>query len=46
MSLDVIELLGLVVSAISMLYTLLSRFSVAEELDRAKALREAAQLFD
>lgn len=46
MSLDVIELLGLVVSAIAMLYTLLSRFSVAEELERAKALREAAQLFD
>ena len=35
MSLDVIELLGLVVSAIVMLYTLLSRFSVSDELERA-----------
>ena len=46
MSLDVIELLGLVVSAIVMLYTLLSRFSVSDELERAKALQEAARLFD
>lgn len=46
MSLDVVELLGLVVSAIAMLYTMLSRFSVAEELERAKALQEAARLFD
>ncbi|MGP5633551.1 hypothetical protein [Corynebacterium casei] len=46
MSLDVIELLGLVVSAIVMLYTLLSRFLVSDELERAKALQEAARLFD
>ena len=46
MSLDVIELLGLVVSAIAMLYTLLSRFSITEELERAQALQQAARLFD